>query len=586
MIAGAISFGEGFNARSVAISVASNTDRYATLDMYPVVQKTGIAVFSMLRRNQLQRAEVTSDEGVCLVGDCNYSPVDEGRRAPIAKDGDSLQNDPKGRQIGVKYLPEKESVQFTTDYLGTMWLFVGRAPEGFVFGTDFGAVARQLHGELSVNKEKALLELLFGSFADDETVFNEIVVAPPGAMVTMGRDGSYEVSRDFPEYGSRYVNSSDSEKYAALDEIFQNIVEGMLLDYKDRLILSLSTGYDSRYGLALLKKHGFDFDCHTFGHPDSLEVFGAERVARKAGVTTGVFPQPDSNWDSWREFTIATGTSGTIQWCGWCQDWARYLAARGNSVMIGYLGDAMSGVRLNYNDQDAAGWLSNWILRWGQWNSLESDSGPHFIREKWRKAAFDVAYSRAESSLIGIQFKQPHQKAQYLNLYGRQRRHVASQAHLLNYFLTPLTYLYDRELLDFSANVSLDDLDNQRLYLSYAHSRFPDLFTRDNKQVSFSILERIGNKLRATAQKARGRAVSVPSVLDRNKIILPNRKEILDLADRVDPISSEIIDTERFREEVKSYSAASYDRSGSIIMTTNLLQLLDLASGKQPAEDW
>lgn len=578
MIAGAISFGEGFDAKSVAHAVALRTNRYGTLKINTLVEEKGFSVLSLTREKQEHVEDILTTSGMHLIGDLNYCPETVGLALEDLKEDGAFPSRLKGRHIGVRYLPEKSAIQLTTDYLGTAWLFIGKTSGGYVFGSDFGAVAEQMRGQLSINKERALIELLLGSFADDESVFNEITLAPPNAVVSLGSDRSYEVSRTLPEYGSRFTDAAEKKKFEALDEIFNNIAANLSRNHKYRLLLSLSTGYDSRYGLALLTKNGFEFDCLTFGHPDSLEVFGAMRVARNAGVATEVFPQPDGNWNNWYDLTTATGTSGTVQWCGWCQDWARHLAAHGDSVMIGYLGDAMSGVRLNFDTEDQAHWLSSWIVRWGQWNALEPHSAPAFIQEKLRKAAFEIAHSRAESSLAGVKFEQPHQQAQYLNLYGRQRRHVASQAHLLNYFISPLTYLYDRELLDFSANVSITDLDDQRLYLRYAHSRFPDLFTGENKQVHLSMMERVRSKIGSTARKLSGGTKPRPSVIDRNRIIVPNIEEIVKLTERVDPVSCEIIDTERFCEEVRNYSNESYDRSASIIMTTNLLQLFDIAT--------
>jgi hypothetical protein len=177
-----------------------------------------------------------------------------------------------------------------------------------------------------------------------------------------------------------------------------------------------------------------------------------------------------------------------------------------------------------------------------------------------------------------------HQQILQLDLYGRQRRWVATQPNLIQRRLTPVLLFYDRALIDFWSNLPPQDLLGQRLYREYAQTRFARLFPAGEDQRPQPLARAARRALRSARAVLTGRKPARrPPVIDHAQMIIPNRTHILALARRTWHLAEPILDMavfcmqiERYRQGMPSEGSAVVS-SGMLLRTTNLLLLLDLA---------
>jgi hypothetical protein len=479
-----------------------------------------------------------------------------------------------GRWLAVEAEPRTGVVRIATDRLGLAWLYIGRLPAGYIFSSDYAAVAGAMKDGLSIDYDTLVLELALGYTTGEQTLFREIELVPPGAVIELGPAGLVTLHRTSSEYGDRFAGLTREKKYDRLDEIYDAIIEGSIKRLQPALMVSISAGYDSRYALASLHKHSVKPRLATFGHPQSDEVLGAQAVCSKIGLSTSLFRFPEPEWEQWQRCIQLLGNTGMLQWSGWAESWLQFQRLHGRFAVIGYLGDALSGKHLGCVERDEAGWLRFWQ----DWSTEGGWAESALLRPQARRRLQELLPVRLAGTAGEASFSFPHQQALHLDLFGRQRRWVATQPNLAARFLTPVLFFYDHRLLDFWSNLPVEDLIEQKLYLSYAQSRFPRLFPRGEGQPQSLVVRAIRKAARVAGAAISGRqAVQGPKVISHDDAILPNRQRILDLARRVAPLVEDVIDMGSFCEGVEQYGRAPSLPSAHIMRAVNVFLLLYLA---------
>jgi hypothetical protein len=520
-----------------------------------------------------EQLSATDDQGTqWLIGDRNYIDFASSSDLPSGSPRARILSKERmnGRWISIRLDAQTGNLQLSSDRLGLIWLYIAKTPSGVIFSTDFGALARELKGQLSIDRDTLLLELALGYTPDDSTIFNEIKLAPPGQTIEITSAGFSVIEKNSTEYGDRYAGLSQEGKFARLDDIYARIADSWCRHVGTRMVLSISAGYDSRYALALLDERSSVPPLCTFGDPESDEVRGARAVVAKIGRETDLFRVSAADWQQWQRCIQSLGNAGMTQWSGWAETWLSFLRDHGEFPIIGYLGDALSGKHLG-RQISPPDWLDQWT-RWstkGGW--AESDLLNATVRRKLR----EVMAERFKSCLDQVHLAFPYQRALHLDLFGRQRRWVASQPNLVSRFSTPLLLFYDEDLIDFWMNLPPEDLVGQRLYLSYAQERFPRLFPK-NKRAAPTLTERVMRKMRRIVEGTDKKIP--PAVIDHRVIIESNRQQIIKLADDTAPLLAEVLDMPRFIESVRSYSGRSDDlASGLIMRCVNVMLLIRLS---------
>jgi hypothetical protein len=572
MLAGAVSFDPAMNAPAWADTLVSRAVRSPLEKHRSLFRDEHIAINVIERPDDHPVVPHWSrDDGeLWLVGDAcyKYRPIDI--KPPSSLQDFSTKTE-YGRCIALQVSLDRQTLRIASDRLGIQWLYFATFKGGLLFASHFAALAETIRDALTIDYSSVLMELALGYTPDERTVFNEISLIRPGTVIEINAQGTKELYRASITYGDRFFGASQQQKFVALDESFDRIAAMEMAARQSELVLSLSAGFDSRYALGFLGRHDTKPACFTFGNPDSEEIHGARSVADRAGVSTEIFAIPEPRWDQWRDSIAFLGNTGMVQWSGWAESWLTYLRQHGKFSVIGYIGDALTGKHLAASEQGIGNWLDFWIdwSKEGGWG--ESD----LLTASAKRQLAETMDDRFKVCLGGASFALPFQQGLHLDLYGRQRRWVATQPNLVGRFMTPLLFFYDHELMNFWANVAFADLSQQKLYLSYAQDRFPSLFPR-NEGAAPSIALRA---LRKAKNLLSGQSAPRPPVIDQGRNIILNRKHILALLEKVGPELDHIIDIKKFTSEVEQFRQRPGISPGMITRAVNLLFLIDLCRG-------
>jgi len=375
-------------------------------------------------------------------------------------------------------LDEKGHVlEVQCDRLGVAWLYWARVPGGVAFSSDFGALARSLPARPRLDDNACLLMLTLTYPLGDATCFEDIRLVSPGSVLRCSGD-SVSHKRLTPQvYGDQYAGASRKQKFEVLDAIFEASYRSWSLPgVSPPWAVALSSGKDSRYGLGLLLSHQERPVCATFGLPGSDDVRGASAVCRSEGLQHTLFTtNRRTSWESWRRGVQRLGVVAGFQYgAGWAHDWRRTLRGLGGQVVLGFLGDALSGHHLVERSGD------DWIANWEAWSlDLREDgtwSGSDMLRSEVQNSVRNAIRSALVEDSRNVQIAFDHQKALHFDLFSRQRRITASQIDFLTDEVAVAPLFYTTDMVDFWSNLAYDDLKGQNLYLEYARARFPRLF--------------------------------------------------------------------------------------------------------------
>lgn len=569
MLAGAISFDPAMNALTWADTLVSRAVRSPMEKCRSLFRDEHIAINVIERPDDHPVVPHWSrDDGeLWLVGDACYKYGSIDIEPPSSLQDFSTKTE-YGRCIALQVSPDRKTLRIASDRLGIQWLYFATFKGGLLFASHFAALAETIRDILTIDYSSVLMELALGYTPDERTVFNEISLIRPGTIVEISAKGVRERYRASITYGDRFFGANQQQKFSALDECFDRIASTEMGTRQSELVLSLSAGFDSRYALGFLGRHDIKPACFTFGNPGSEEIRGARSVAERAHVSTEVFAIPDPRWEQWRDSIGFLGNTGMVQWSGWAESWLTYLRQYGKFSVIGYIGDALTGKHLPASEQGISNWLDFWI----EWSKEGGWGESDLLTAAAKRQLAEAMDERFKGCLKGASFASPYQQGLHLDLYGRQRRWVATQPNLVGRFMTPLLFFYDYELMNFWAHVAFADLSQQKLYLSYAQDRFPLLFPR-NEGAPPSITLRA---LRKAKNLLSGHSAPRPPVIDQGRNIALNREYILTLLRKVGPSLDHIIDIGKFTTEVEQFGRSPGISSAMITRAVNLLFLIDL----------
>jgi len=585
ILAGIISYSDAFSPKDKASKLARDTARYPTLTARPLYSNQWAALYVVERQDdnpQELSCSMDIDSKSWIIGDINYAP--ESILSPFKRQldaGTAIPNGIPGRWLAVQINLRSKILRITSDRLGLGWLYIARIPNGYAFSGDFAALVEQLSKPLRVNYESCIQELALGYTLGDKTVFEEITLIPPGTVIELSQDGIRTVSKQAIEYGDRYAYLSDQQKFELFDDLYKSVVDRHFKPYEESLLVSISGGYDSRHALALLQKYSIQAKYFTFGDPASNEVQRAHLNCSRANTTTNVFTFQKGDWGEWRRCILQVGNTGITQMIGWSDSWHALLRKHGRYLVTGIFGGPLTGSHLGYDKTAGVDWFDYWLKR----STTDEWISSMLLRDEVRKHLKNLIHDHMKEMLQDVCFAFPYQQAMHFDLYSRQRRWTGAQPALMSRYLTPIIFLYDDDLFEFWINLSFEDLYLQRLYLAYARSRFPHLFpenaTPPKEAPPPTLGNRMINKLRqlfksyVLFEKQRPK----PQPIDHDKIIIPNKANIINLAKAVAPVANDFIDVEKFCSEVQVYKNSNVISSYEIIRAVNLFQLLSLASG-------
>jgi hypothetical protein len=145
--------------------------------------------------------------------------------------------------------------------------------------SSFYAICSVLHS-LTLSHQSACEYVFNGVVSGNETLFNEVKVAPIHATIVAGPHAleiirpPLRVTRMF---ASRGRDASLRESIALLDRYFSAVARS----FGDRVRCALSGGYDSRLILAFLRRHGIKPSLYVYGRAGDRDVQLAAEIARR-----------------------------------------------------------------------------------------------------------------------------------------------------------------------------------------------------------------------------------------------------------------------------------------------------------------
>jgi hypothetical protein len=483
--------------------------------------------------------------------------------------GDTLAEPPSPdrRWIAIVAQPDRGMLRVLGDRLGISWLYIAETPDAFLFGPDYGALLAALPSPPRVDRETALVTLALAYAPDDRTCHEGVRLLPGGTLLELSAAGSRVVVRRRPRYGDGLAGESRDRHCETLDRLLEESAATWLPPGDDGLLLSLSGGNDSKYGVHLLRAAGRRAENVTFGHPWSSDARAARALSDRLGWRSIRYYEGDAtDWDSWRKTIDQIGTTGGFQWSGWAAAWCALLKRRGRHVMLGFLGDALSGRHLVPGKGDA--WLDHWLA----WSLDEGWADAPVLHPEAARTMRDATRARFESMVSDLDTAWPHQRALHLDWYARQRRHVAAQPNLLDRHVEPVLFFYTGAMLDFWSNLPWEELRGQSLYLDYARRRAPDLWPPARPPSIPGRAWGFARNALAAAVPAWRRAL-LPTEIDNARIIAQNRATLVDLVrDRSEHVAL-VAEPERVVRAVRAFPGGEMT-SFQILRLVNWLLVL------------
>ena len=304
-----------------------------------------------------------------------------------------------------------------------------------------------------------------------------------------------------------------------------------------------------------------------------LKVAAARGVAANTGTVTNLFTLKEAHWDAWRRGIEQSGNTGVIQWVGWVDEWLSTVAQNAPSLITGAGVNAFSCTRIK--SQEAVN--HNWIAELVQTLDLGWMGSP-LLRSTWRAGLSQAIEDGHEEMLEGLAFAFPHHRMMEVNFLGRQKRTTAVQAQWIGNHMTPIMFLFAKDLVDFYVNLPIDDLRYARLYRAYARSRFSNLFPQGEESFSPAMrLVRRGGRFLGRMIGTRVKP-KVINPINHARIVVPNKTRILELAKIVQPIIDPVLDVSNFCREVQRFGEEQTISSYQIIRAVNLFFLLQLTN--------
>jgi hypothetical protein len=150
-----------------------------------------------------------------------------------------------------------------------------------IASSSFLAVASALD-RVTLRAQGACEYVFNGVVSGDATVFDEVLLAPVNATITVGEQ-RLEIHQD-PLHTPKAVSTAPFEatverSMQILDQYFSTVVAS----FGDRISCALSGGYDSRLILALLRRHGISPRVYVYGAPGDKDVCLARDIAEGEG---------------------------------------------------------------------------------------------------------------------------------------------------------------------------------------------------------------------------------------------------------------------------------------------------------------
>ena len=176
----------------------------------------------------------------------------------------------------------EQTVLLFNDRYGLNRVYYHQSAEGFFFSTEAKALLAAIPALRRIDQRGLAEFFSVGCVLQNRSLFDGILLLPPGSLWTFHRDGRIDKHRYFDPTAWEQQTPLDAVAYGErLREVFGRITP-RYLQGDDRVAMSLTGGLDSRVILAWAHAEPGSLPCYTFGGPyrDCADVSLARKLAK------------------------------------------------------------------------------------------------------------------------------------------------------------------------------------------------------------------------------------------------------------------------------------------------------------------
>lgn len=368
---------------------------------------------------------------------------------------------------------DRRRISLFSDGLGSYPLYYWNTPTGFYFGSEKKCVLAACHRPRSLDPIALLQPFVHQHNLGDRTLIDGLKRMPPSSQVIV-EDGRLAIH----SYGSQIHDRSDYSDADGLLDAWGHrlrVATQKRLTSNRRLLISLSSGLDSRAVSCALDREWRPVSARTMGHLDSFEVRYAAQIADAL------------HFDHVIEDSLQFKFSDVIHQIIWRTDgetdfrnglsMAAHASSRslGDDIMGGWLGDVTSGAHLRpfmlrpMKRVDFVGKVFRWYVQHTP-EQLQLVFRKEFLREQWPmvKQAFVESYAPYRDL--------PNPNAHEMwDIRNRQTRMTVSSMPVDSYLFGKVRPFFDRQYLQFAMSIPLKWRVGQNLYKSLINRIGPEI---------------------------------------------------------------------------------------------------------------
>ena len=302
-------------------------------------------------------------------------------------------------------------------------------------------------------------------------------------LVNPSRPVAFERHRYHRFRHADFMASGVDDLIAGLENVHANVFRRLAEGIGGRtIVVPLSGGYDSRLIGVSLRDMGIrDVICYSYGVPGNWESRTSQELARYLGFRWEFVPYSAERWHAWAasdRFTAYFHSAGNLTSVPHIQDWPAVLALQRearippDSVFVpGHSGDFLAGSHIPKSFARRATVTRRELL-----DSLQR---AHYSLWDWpaeTKQELRDEFDRRIESIVGqIGDGSPEEAADAFerwDLQERQAKFICNSVRVYESFGYEWRLpLFDRELMDFWAQIPFDLRLGRKLYFEFARQR-------------------------------------------------------------------------------------------------------------------
>ena len=475
--------------------------------------------------------------------------------------GDEFINLVNGEFNIVLYQKAEERLVIFSDHIASMPMYYMEQDNCLLFGSEKKFVLSLLDKSPTIDPVGLLQIVAHRYNLDDRTLLDGVKRLVPGTRLTY-KQGRLKLT------AYQLLTFNVPESIPRIDELVDEWGERLKeatrlrLQGKDRIVVSLSAGLDSRAIACAIPRNFRPISSRTRGVGDSLEATLAAEIAGRLC------------FDHYRENPTATSIAGIIPKIAWRTECETHftnalsisnhsvIKSYGDFIAGGWLGDASSGGHIPISmllQRSRADFVDNAYRRHLAYtaHSLSGMFNPEFLRNTFPKLqeVFFASFEYLEGS-TNVQIYE------IWDLYQRQRRQTTTSMSVDSYLFEKIRPFYDKTYLNFTLTLPTFLRIGQSLYQSMIYRLGPEIkhipSANNQLRIRSSLLGNLGNKGITLTHRAIARRIRRFKPTYRNRIERRATEDI-GLAMRQDAPFRRLI--ERFLDS-SDFDASIFDRRG------------------------